>query len=86
MAECEQDVKGGANRNARMKFRAVRETFHRFCSDCEGSTAIEYGLIAGLMAVAAIAAFTQLGNGLVNLFGKTNSGAGAAIFDAAGSI
>ena len=86
MAGCERDVMGCASRDVRFILRASRETFQRFFSDCEGSTAIEYGLIAGLMAVAAIAAFAQMGNGLVNLFGKTNSGAGAVIFDATGSI
>lgn len=34
----------------------------------EGATAIEYGLIAALIAVAAIVAMGQLGNTLSNTF------------------
>lgn len=33
-----------------------------------GATAIEYGLIAALISVAAIAAFTAMGDSLNNLF------------------
>ncbi len=39
----------------------------------EGATAIEYGLIAALIAVAAIAAMGSLGNTLKNTFNKTDS-------------
>ncbi len=35
----------------------------------KGATAIEYGLIAALIAVAAIAAMTALGESLSTLFG-----------------
>jgi pilus assembly protein Flp/PilA len=34
----------------------------------KGATAIEYGLIAALIAVAAITAMESLGNGLSNTF------------------
>ncbi|MDB5480324.1 MAG: Flp/Fap pilin component [Caulobacteraceae bacterium] len=37
--------------------------------DTDGATAIEYGLIAGLIAVAIIAAVTLLGTDLSSLFG-----------------
>lgn len=40
----------------------------------EGATAIEYGLIAALIAVAAIVAMGQLGNNLNNTFNKVNNG------------
>ena len=40
----------------------------RFINDESGATAIEYGLIAGLVAVAIIAALTALGGSLNNLF------------------
>jgi pilus assembly protein Flp/PilA len=40
----------------------------RFINDESGATAIEYGLIAGLVAVAIIAALTLLGNSLNTLF------------------
>jgi pilus assembly protein Flp/PilA len=37
-------------------------------TDEEGATAIEYGLIAALVAVAAITAMASLGNSLSNTF------------------
>ena len=39
-----------------------------FIKDEEGATAIEYGLIAGLVAVGIIVALTTLGGGLSSLF------------------
>lgn len=39
-----------------------------FLKDESGATAIEYGLIAALIAVAAIVAMGAVGNGLVNTF------------------
>ena len=43
-------------------------TVARFMNDESGATAIEYGLIAALIAVGIIAAATTLGNGLSTLF------------------
>lgn len=43
--------------------------FIRFIKDEEGATAIEYGLIAALISVAAIGAMTALGTQLSTLFG-----------------
>jgi pilus assembly protein Flp/PilA len=40
----------------------------RFLREKSGATAIEYGLIAGLVAVAIITALTMLGGSLDNLF------------------
>jgi len=40
----------------------------RFLRDEEGATAIEYGLIAGLVAVALVGALTALGTDLGGLF------------------
>jgi pilus assembly protein Flp/PilA len=48
--------------------------FNQFAQDESGATAIEYGLIAALVSIAAIAALTQLGTQLVNIF-NTVSGA-----------
>ncbi len=42
--------------------------FARFAKDESGATAIEYGLIAALIAVGIIAAATLLGGNLSNLF------------------
>ncbi len=44
------------------------ETLIRFVYDEEGATAIEYGLIASLISVAAIVAMGNLGTTLSNLF------------------
>ena len=41
----------------------------KFWRDEEGATAIEYGLIAALIAVAAILAMTNVGKGLITIFG-----------------
>ena len=40
----------------------------RLVSEESGATAVEYGLIAGLVAVAVIAALTALGDSLNSLF------------------
>lgn len=49
----------------------------KFFKDNKGATAIEYGLIAALIAVAAIAAMTNLGTSVGGTFnrisGKLNS-------------
>jgi pilus assembly protein Flp/PilA len=52
----------------------LRELFERnsvvarLLSDEAGATAIEYGLIAALIAVAAIAAFQLVGTNLTSVF------------------
>ena len=43
-------------------------TIKNFLSDESGATAIEYGLIAALVSVAAIAALTSVGNSLEDIF------------------
>jgi pilus assembly protein Flp/PilA len=43
--------------------------FKRFLKDESGATAIEYGLIAGLIAVVIIATVTTLGGNLKQMFG-----------------
>jgi pilus assembly protein Flp/PilA len=40
-----------------------------FLTEEEGATAIEYGLIAALVSVAAIAALEAMGTSLVDIFG-----------------
>ena len=44
--------------------------FLAFYNDRKGVTAVEYGLIAGLIAVAIIGAITLVGTDLTNLFTK----------------
>ena len=55
----------------------------QFAGDEGGATAIEYGLIAALIAVAAIVAMTTLGNGLAGLFAYTSDKANTAWTQAA---
>jgi pilus assembly protein Flp/PilA len=47
--------------------------FARFVKDESGATAIEYGLIASLIAVAAIAAMTTIGSKLQTTFSNVSS-------------
>ena len=47
--------------------------FNKLLRDEQGATAIEYGLIAALIAVAAITAMQSLGNELNNTFNKVQS-------------
>ncbi|HEV7275535.1 MAG TPA: Flp family type IVb pilin [Devosiaceae bacterium] len=54
----------------------------RFGRDQCGATAIEYGLIAALIAVAAIVAMTLTGDGVADLFGGVEERA-TAVFDEA---
>ena len=46
------------------------KTFVKLFNDESGATAIEYGLIAALISVAAIGAMTYLGGTLSNTFSK----------------
>jgi pilus assembly protein Flp/PilA len=49
------------------------KTLRKFIKNNKGATAIEYGLIAALIAVAAIAAMQGLGNNLKNTFNNVSS-------------
>jgi pilus assembly protein Flp/PilA len=49
-----------------------------FARDESGATAIEYGLIAALVSVAAIGAMTSLGNSLSGIFEEVSSELDAA--------
>jgi pilus assembly protein Flp/PilA len=53
-------------------------TIARFVNDESGATAIEYGLIAALIAVGIIAAATTLGSSLSSLFGRISTDLNAA--------
>ncbi len=63
----------------------LRRLFIRFMHDQSGATAIEYGLIAGLIAVGAIVAMTAFGTSLSSLFGTVQTRAGGAMDAATGS-
>lgn len=53
--------------------KAFRKLFSARLRDEAGATAIEYGLIAALIAVAAIAAMQGLGDSLKTTFNATSS-------------
>ncbi|MGF1629420.1 MAG: Flp family type IVb pilin [Kiloniellaceae bacterium] len=59
-------------------------TIKSFLSDESGATAIEYGLIAALVSVAAIAALTSLGGSLQEIFGVVADELGGAAANATG--
>ena len=63
----------------------LRRIVVRFLRDEKGATAIEYGLIAGLVAITIIAALTTFGNSMVGLFGYVEDTAGGAMAAAASS-
>ena len=46
------------------------KSFMKFLKDEEGVTAIEYGLIAALIAVVIVVAVKSVGTNLVTLFNK----------------
>jgi len=53
----------------RLPMKFIKKLFH----DVDGATAIEYGLIAALISIAAIAAMDGLGNQLSTTFNTTSS-------------
>ncbi len=46
----------------------MKNLLNRFVADQSGATAIEYGLIAGLISVVIITAVTTLGTNIKNKF------------------
>ena len=59
--------------------RAIRTTFRRLRSDKRGATAIEYGLIAALIAMGLLAGLSALGGGTNGLWGKIGNNVSAAM-------
>ena len=55
------------------------DTSKHLIEDESGATAIEYGLIAGLVAVAIIAALTTLGGSLTDLFTSVSNSLDGAV-------
>lgn len=51
----------------------LRNTMSKFLKDESGATAIEYGLIAALVSVAAIGALGAMGESLISIFDKVDS-------------
>lgn len=52
----------------------MRSFLRTFLDDKSAVTAIEYGLIAGLIAVVIIAIITTVGTDLTNLFNSVSGG------------
>ena len=52
---------------------AIRIVGRKLCSDKRGATAIEYGLICALIAVAAIGGMSKLGGGANGMWGKLDN-------------
>jgi pilus assembly protein Flp/PilA len=55
----------------------MKKFISKFMSDESGATAIEYGLIAALIAVVIIAAVTALGTNISTQFTKVATAIGA---------
>jgi pilus assembly protein Flp/PilA len=53
--------------------------FRSLIADESGATAIEYGLIAALVSVAAIGALTAMGGSLKDMFTKVSDALGCAV-------
>ena len=53
--------------------------FKLFCDDESGATAIEYGLIAALVSVAAIGAMTSLGSSVNTMFTTVSNSMNTAV-------
>jgi pilus assembly protein Flp/PilA len=58
--------------------RSVSKTFARLLKDESGATAIEYGLIAALIAAVIITAVTAIGTNLNDTFTTISKSVGAA--------
>jgi pilus assembly protein Flp/PilA len=46
---------------------------NEFCHDASGATAIEYGLLAALLSLAAITALTSAGNSLSTIYSNISN-------------
>ena len=57
----------------------MKDQLVAFWKDEEGATAIEYALIAGLIAVVIIGALTALGESIDNLFGVISDKVGDVV-------
>ena len=52
---------------------AIRNIMRKLCVDQRGATAIEYGLIVALIAVAVIGALEGLGGGVGGMWGDLSN-------------
>ena len=52
---------------------AIRTTLRKLCADRRGATAIEYGLIVALIALAMMSGLSKLGGGANGMWGNLQS-------------
>jgi len=57
----------------------MRQHFQAFCEIDEGATAIEYALLAAVVAIAAFGSIAHLGDTLEALFGYVSNGVNNSI-------
>lgn len=59
-----------------MKLTTLKDRVMAFVREEEGATAIEYALIAALIAIAIVGALQATGTSLTNLFGRVQTALG----------
>ena len=57
-------------------FKAIAAQFKALSKDEQGLSMVEYAVAGGLIAAAAVGAFTTLGNAVVNKIGNISSAIG----------
>jgi pilus assembly protein Flp/PilA len=62
-----------------MIYAGYKRVLKRFLIDESGATAIEYGLIGSLIAVAVIGGFSSLADAIEKLWGDNNAAIGNAL-------
>ena len=63
----------------------MRQQFQAFCDIDDGATAIEYGFLASLIAIAAFAAMVNLGDVIDSMYGLVSNGVSNAVATSSGS-
>ncbi len=64
----------------------LRSKLQVFLANEAGATAIEYALLASLVAMACLLGIAAFGDGLVSLFGAVSSKAGGSLGGASGQL
>lgn len=59
---------------------------HAFLADEEGATAIEYALLASLLAMVCLLGMAAFGSGLAGIFGAVSDKAGGSLSGASGQL
>lgn len=64
----------------------LAQLLKRFAADEVGTTAIEYALLGTIIAVALVATFSLVGDGVANMFGGGDDGAVSALDNAVSNL